>query len=144
MHKAISSVLIVSFVLLILVSSGCVIPKQTTEQTKNNLQTAISTLQANPRYKNNLSSTGIYYIRGINVSQTGIAEEWTIGATQGNSSFFFLYNGKTESIIDWPDVLNYDEIRIGQFIYPEKLFDSHPLLIKNLTNDGESNISEIE
>ena len=156
MHKATGFGVIILLILNFLFISGCVttekpiqnstptMPEKITEQKQISLQNAISTLQSNPRHKDNLTPIEIRYIRGINITQTGTAEEWTIGATQENSSFFFIYDGSTESFVEWPDMLEYDEIIPGQFVYPDALFSTRPTMMKDLTNDGQNALSELE
>lgn len=94
--------------------------------------------------KNNQPAPKIYYFRGIQVNRSGAAAEWTIGAMEGNSSFFFIYNGKKGSVVPWPDAFPYTEIIAGKFMPPDELFNSHKLLIADLIHSGNQAISELE
>lgn len=101
-------------------------------------------LLASQAQKNNQPTPKIYYFRGIRVNRNGAAAEWTIGAMEGNSSLFFTYNGKKESVVWWPDTFPYDEIVVGKFMLPNELFNSHKLLIEDLIHSGNQTISELE
>jgi hypothetical protein len=148
-------ILIISILVLVigLICSGCTSTAPTTVQNstpvnqgqaKVSLQQAIDALDVSARNDGFTSSPGIYYIRAVNLTPNATAEEWTIGAMQGNSTYFFTFSGQGGSRTDWPEQFPYQEIIQGQYMQPNALFQNHKLLIQDITQSGTIDISELE
>jgi hypothetical protein len=145
-------ILIFSILIIVigLMSSGCTstapTPAQNSTpvsqgQAKVSLQQAIDALNIQHGSDPPLR---LYYIRGVNLSPNGTAEEWTLGVMQGNMSYFFDYTGQKGTTVAWPEQFPYQEIKPGPFIKPDDLFQSHKLLIQDITRSGTFQIDELE
>ncbi|MEN6487770.1 MAG: hypothetical protein ABFD66_02635 [Smithella sp.] len=92
----------------------------------------------------NSSLIHIYYIGGVSIDSKGSADRWWIGGREDQNPFFFVYSANGYKILHYNGILPSQEINPDNVLSPEELFRQRPLLIQDLTNGGEREISALE
>ncbi|HPD11406.1 MAG TPA: hypothetical protein PLN56_10495 [Methanoregulaceae archaeon] len=108
------------------------------------LENALGTLGAVDDIEMTIPLDSIIYIKGINVSIQGTAEEWIIGINDNNKVSFYIYNKYGISKTSWIKPIPNQNLPMHAILYPEDLFKKRPLFLQDITNGGMRKIDEIE
>ena len=90
------------------------------------------------------STPDIHYIRGDSLDRKGDALGWIIGVVIDQKPLLFIYTPNSQQIMESNSALPSTDINPEKIMTPKELFRQKPLLIQDLTDGGERDITALE